>query len=99
MANAGVSQEIRQKLTVHASAQMKTIYTHHELEPLRAAIARIPAVGVYAMATCQLKRGDDRSVRGKPAVSRSRLNQRSGGVEGSIVVRADLYLSKFQKYA
>jgi integrase len=46
MANAGVSQEIRQKLTGHASAEMNTIYTHHELEPLRAAIARIPAVGV-----------------------------------------------------
>jgi integrase len=36
MANAGVSQEIRQKLTGHASAEMNTIYTHHELEPLRA---------------------------------------------------------------
>lgn len=45
MANAGVSQEIRQKLTGHASAEMNTIYTHHELEPLRAAIARIPPVG------------------------------------------------------
>jgi hypothetical protein len=46
MANAGVSQEIRMKLTGHASAEMNTIYTHHELEPLRAAIARIPAIGV-----------------------------------------------------
>jgi integrase len=46
MANAGVSQEIRQKLTGHASAEMNTIYTHHVLEPLRAAIARIPAVGL-----------------------------------------------------
>ena len=44
MANAGVSQEIRQKLTGHASAEMNTIYTHHELEPLRDAIARIPAI-------------------------------------------------------
>lgn len=37
LANAGVSQEIRQKLTGHASAEMNTIYTDHELAPLRAA--------------------------------------------------------------
>ena len=29
LANAGVSQELRQKLTGHASADMNTIYTHH----------------------------------------------------------------------
>jgi hypothetical protein len=45
MANAGVSQEIRQKLTGHASAEMNTVYTHHELAPLRAAIAAIPGIG------------------------------------------------------
>lgn len=45
MANAGVSQEIRQKLTGRASAEMNARYTHHELEPLRAAIARLPSVG------------------------------------------------------
>jgi len=45
MANAGVSQEVRQKLTGHASADMNKIYTHHELEPLRAAIGKIPAIG------------------------------------------------------
>ena len=45
MANAGVSQEIRQKLTGHASAEMNTVYTHHELAPLRAAIAAIPSIG------------------------------------------------------
>ena len=44
MANAGVSQEVRQKLTGHASAEMNKRYTHHELEPLRAAIAKIPPV-------------------------------------------------------
>jgi integrase len=44
MANAGVSQEIRQKLTGHASADMNRIYTHHELEPLRAAVATIPSL-------------------------------------------------------
>jgi integrase len=35
MANAGVAQEVRQKLTGHYSAEMNTQYTHHELEPLR----------------------------------------------------------------
>ena len=46
MANAGVSQEIRQKLTGHASAEMNTRYTHHELAPLRAAISAIPNVSI-----------------------------------------------------
>jgi integrase len=48
LANAGVSQEIRQKLTGHASAEMNKLYTHHELEPLRAAIAALPTVKVRA---------------------------------------------------
>jgi integrase len=42
MANAGIAQEIRQKLTGHTSAETNKIYTHHELEPLRAAVAAIP---------------------------------------------------------
>jgi integrase len=46
MANAGVSQEIRQKLTGHASAEMNRRYTHHELAPLRAAISAIPNVSI-----------------------------------------------------
>jgi integrase len=45
LANAGVPVEIRQKLTGHASAEMNAIYTHHELEPLRAAIAVIRRIG------------------------------------------------------
>ena len=44
MANAGVSQEIRQKLTGHSSAEVNKLYTHHELEPLRKAIARLPRI-------------------------------------------------------
>jgi integrase len=44
MANAGVSQEIRQKLTGHSSAEMNKIYSHFELEPLRAAIAVLPPI-------------------------------------------------------
>ncbi len=44
MANAGVSQEIRMKLTGHLSADMNKGYTHLELEPLRAAVAAIPGI-------------------------------------------------------
>jgi integrase len=45
MANAGVAQELRQKLTGHASAEMNAQYTHHELESLRAAVSVIPSIG------------------------------------------------------
>lgn len=44
MANAGVSQEVRMKLTGHMSADMNKGYTHLELEPLRAAVAVIPGI-------------------------------------------------------
>jgi len=42
LANAGIAQEVRQKLTGHESPEMNKRYTHHELEPLRIAIAQIP---------------------------------------------------------
>jgi integrase len=48
LANAEVPQELRQKLTGHASAEMNTVYTHHELDTLRAAvqtIGRLPKGG------------------------------------------------------
>ena len=45
MANAGVSSEVRQKLTGHATAKMNAQYTHHELEELRAAVSVIPRAG------------------------------------------------------
>jgi integrase len=45
MATAGVAQELRQKLTGHASAEMNAQYTHHELESLRAAVSVIPSIG------------------------------------------------------
>lgn len=44
MANAGVAQEIRQKLTGHSSADTNKVYTHHEIETLRAAIGKIPRI-------------------------------------------------------
>ena len=43
MANAGIAQEVRMKLTGHTSVEMNTGYTHHEIEPLRAAINSIPS--------------------------------------------------------
>jgi integrase len=46
LANAGVPQEIRQKLTGHTSAEMNTIYTHHELAPLRAAVEKLRALDI-----------------------------------------------------
>lgn len=44
LANAGVSQETRQKLTGHSSAAMNARYTHHEVETLRAAMDKLPTV-------------------------------------------------------
>jgi integrase len=44
LANAGVGRELRQVLTGHASERMNEIYTHREVEPLRAAIAELPRV-------------------------------------------------------
>jgi len=44
MANKNVAQEIRQLLTGHSSAEMNNNYTHHELEPLRAAVKVIPSI-------------------------------------------------------
>jgi integrase len=45
MANAGISQEVRQKLTGHTSAETNKVYTHHELEALRSAVSVIPSIG------------------------------------------------------
>ena len=44
MANAGVSQELRQRLTGHASKAVNDRYTHTELETLRKAVAVVPSV-------------------------------------------------------
>ena len=44
LANAGVSQEVRQKLTGHSSAEMNALYTHHELEVLRIAVVALPGI-------------------------------------------------------
>lgn len=45
MANAGVSQEIRQRLTGHAAKGVNDRYTHTELGTLRTAVEAVPNVG------------------------------------------------------
>jgi integrase len=42
MANAGVSQEVRMKLTGHQSGAMNNAYTHHEQRTYADALNRIP---------------------------------------------------------
>lgn len=44
MANTGIAQEIRMKLTGHSSAEMNKAYTHLELEPLRKAVDMLPSI-------------------------------------------------------
>ena len=44
LANAGVAPEIRQKLAGHSDAKTHGIYTHHEIETLRGAIAKLPSL-------------------------------------------------------
>jgi integrase len=44
LANAGVSQELRMKLTGHKTAIVNSGYTHHEIDPLRKAIAKLPSL-------------------------------------------------------
>ncbi len=45
LANAGVPQEIRMKLVGHTTEAIHRGYTHHELEPLRAAVGKLPGLG------------------------------------------------------
>ena len=42
LANAGVTQEVRMKLTGHSSQAMNSRYTHLELQALRQAVANVP---------------------------------------------------------
>lgn len=44
MANAGVTQEVRQRLTGHASKAINDRYTHAELKTLRKAVDSVPAL-------------------------------------------------------
>jgi integrase len=44
MANAGIPEEVRRKVTAHASGDVHARYTHHETGTLRAALAALPDV-------------------------------------------------------
>jgi integrase len=44
LANAGVNQEVRMRLTGHTSAEMNRRYTHHELAPLKRAVGKLPSL-------------------------------------------------------
>jgi integrase len=44
LANAGISADVRMKLTGHQSVDVHRKYTHMELEPLRKAIAALPSL-------------------------------------------------------
>jgi integrase len=49
LANAGVSQEIRMKLTGHLDAKVNAVYTHTELDTLRKALNHIPSLSGNAL--------------------------------------------------
>jgi site-specific recombinase XerD len=44
LANAGISADVRMKLTGHKSIDVHQRYTHIELEPLKKAIAALPGL-------------------------------------------------------
>jgi integrase len=44
LANAGVPQELRMKLTGHSTVAVNTGYTHHELATLKGALGKLPAL-------------------------------------------------------
>ena len=46
LANAGVPEEVRLKLSGHAGGRVHTRYTHLQLAPLREAISRLPPLGM-----------------------------------------------------
>lgn len=45
LANAGVNPDVRQKLAGHSDPAVHAGYSHHELETLREAVAKIPHIG------------------------------------------------------
>lgn len=44
LANAGVSEELRMKLSGHSTAEVHSGYTHHEAATLAAAVAKLPKI-------------------------------------------------------
>ena len=47
LANAGVSPELRMKLTGHKSAEIHRGYTHLEMDTLKEAIKKLPGLHVH----------------------------------------------------
>ena len=45
LANAGVSPEVRMKLTGHTTEAAHKTYTHHDMETLRAALSKVATIG------------------------------------------------------
>ena len=45
LANAGVATDLRERIAGHADAKSHARYTHHEIENMRAAMAKLPSVG------------------------------------------------------
>jgi hypothetical protein len=45
--------EVRQKFTGHASAEMNQHYMHHEIATLRAAVEKLPVLGLEKAGTTQ----------------------------------------------
>ncbi len=48
LANAGVAEELRMRLTGHTTKAVHRGYTHHEIESLRSAVGKLPALNVAA---------------------------------------------------
>ena len=46
LANAGISEEVRMRLTGHSSRDIHAHYTHLNIEPLKNAITMLPKLGV-----------------------------------------------------
>jgi hypothetical protein len=83
MANAGVAQEIRQKLTGHSSAEMNKHYTHHELESLRAGVPKRIEHGIESE-----QRGSQRHARSATAPYREQFLHSSDGAVGLSICAA-----------
>jgi integrase len=48
LANSGVPQELRMKLTGHSSAEMNAVCSHHELATIRGALEHLPRLNIGA---------------------------------------------------
>ena len=49
LANAGVAEEVRMKLTGHSSKAMNMRYTHLEVRTLKIAVTSLPLFGAKSM--------------------------------------------------